>query len=143
MLTCLFKAYKFWAQFPAPLSPAELRSTYKGIKDSRESESPDDIIEEDIQVPMNDGSFTTCRVFRQRNPKSGKAPPAIIIHGGGYMAGDRFDEEWTCRIIVRELGAVALSIQYRLAPEHAFPQAFQDCWDACKWVSFAFKREPY
>ncbi|KAI8503965.1 neutral cholesterol ester hydrolase 1 [Branchiostoma belcheri] len=66
--------------------------------------------------------------------KSGaKVPGLVYIHGGGWvmLSVDVFDE-LTARV-ARELGIVVVSVEYRLAPEHLFPAAFDDCVAATKF----------
>ncbi|KAK7432916.1 hypothetical protein QQZ08_000387 [Neonectria magnoliae] len=130
------EAYRVLDQIPVPPGPAELRLAYSNIKAGNKAKAgsgPDDIVEEDIQVPVRDGTTITVRVFKSKDLDPGTAPLAVITHGGGFITGDRFDEEWTCRILVRQIGAVALSVEYRLAPEHPFPTPVLDCWDTVKW----------
>lgn len=138
----LFQAYDTLLQTPRPATPAELRAIYSAAKSANGnngSSYEDDgrIIAEDISIPLRDGTTTIARLHRSKQAAAGPAPLAVIIHGGGYITGDRFDESWTCRILVEEIGAVALAIQYRLAPEHPFPTAIHDAWDAVKWVSIS------
>lgn len=127
---------------PRPATPAELRAIYSAAKSANGNngssyEDNGRIIAEDISIPLRDGTTTIARLHRSKQAAAGPAPLAVIIHGGGYITGDRFDESWTCRILVEEIGAVALAIQYRLAPEHPFPTAIHDAWDAVKWVSIS------
>ncbi|GME55840.1 hypothetical protein GTA08_BOTSDO12048 [Neofusicoccum parvum] len=89
--------------------------------------------EEDVLLPVRDGYETRVRVYNRKGAAQ-PAPVAVIIHGGGFITSDRFDEDWTCRIIVERIGAVALSVEYRLAPEHPFPAAIIDRWDVVKWA---------
>jgi len=49
--------------------------------------------------------------------------------------GDLSDEDQNCRLFTRELGAVCVNVDYRLAPEHAFPTGVHDCWDVVQWVA--------
>jgi acetyl esterase/lipase len=56
------------------------------------------------------------------------------IHGGGYVVGNRFMDDERLSRWVRQLGCVAVSVEYRLAPEHPFPAAIDDCYTGLAWV---------
>lgn len=49
--------------------------------------------------------------------------------------GDLTDEDLNCRMFARDLGAVCVNVEYRLAPEHAFPTGVHDCQDVVKWCA--------
>lgn len=69
-------------------------------------------------------------------PEGTAAPlPCIYhIHGGGYVGGAAKDLEFVHRPLVRELGCVLVSIDYRLAPETRFPGAIEDCYAGLAWT---------
>ena len=62
------------------------------------------------------------------------APTMLFIHGGGWMYGDLESHDPTCRFIAEESGVQLLAIDYRLAPEHRFPAAVEDCKAAYRWL---------
>ena len=49
--------------------------------------------------------------------------------------GDLTDEDQNCRLFSRDLGAVSVNVEYRLAPEHPFPTSVTDSYDVVKWVA--------
>lgn len=49
--------------------------------------------------------------------------------------GDLSDEDQNCRLFARDLGAVCVNVDYRLAPEHPFPACVNDAWDVVKWCA--------
>ena len=62
------------------------------------------------------------------------SPAVLWIHGGGYVTGTpEFEAAGTGRL-VSELGVVAVSPDYRLAPEHPFPAGLDDCMEALRWM---------
>jgi len=63
------------------------------------------------------------------------APLVVFFHGGGWVIGDIDTHDGTCRILCRSTGAVVVSVDYRLAPEHRFPAAVEDCVAATGWVA--------
>ena len=79
-------------------------------------------------------SGATLRCYQPARPAAGRRPALLFLHGGGWIWGstDTFDP--FLRRAVAELGAVAVGVDYRLAPEHPFPAAIDDCVDALAWL---------
>lgn len=65
----------------------------------------------------------------------GTHPLLLFFHGGGWVLGSLDTHDDTCRRLCRRVGAVVASIDYRLAPEHPFPAAAEDCYSALCWVA--------
>jgi len=59
----------------------------------------------------------------------------VFYHGGGFVIGDLDTHDDLCRILCNESGCRVVSVDYRLAPEHPFPAAVDDCWAATKYVA--------
>ena len=59
----------------------------------------------------------------------------VYFHGGGWVIGDVDVCDNPVRRIANRTGAVVVSVDYRLAPEHTYPAAFDDCYAATVWVS--------
>ncbi|MBU2513573.1 alpha/beta hydrolase [bacterium] len=62
-------------------------------------------------------------------------PVVIYYHGGGWMLGNLDSHDNICRFLAKKSSAVVVSVDYRLAPEHAFPAAANDAYAALEWVS--------
>ncbi|CAD5371667.1 Acetyl hydrolase [Rubrivivax sp. A210] len=58
----------------------------------------------------------------------------VYFHGGGWTIGDLDTHDVLCRQLCAAGGAAVISVDYRLAPEHRFPAAFDDCLAATRWV---------
>ncbi|MEM6926227.1 MAG: alpha/beta hydrolase [Myxococcota bacterium] len=69
-------------------------------------------------------------------PKAGPAAPAAMLwlHGGGRIMGTPSIVEHACISVVERLGIVAAAASYRVAPEHPFPAALDDCAAAWQWL---------
>ena len=67
---------------------------------------------------------------------SGTQTPALMFfHGGGWVIGTVDTHDVVCRALCETTAATVVSVEYRLAPEHPFPAAPDDCTAATKWVA--------
>jgi acetyl esterase len=61
-------------------------------------------------------------------------PLLVFLHGGGWVYGDLDSHDPACRFLAERSGVRVLSVDYRLAPEHPFPAAYDDSLAAYRWV---------
>ncbi|MFE0749808.1 alpha/beta hydrolase [Gordonia sp. NPDC058843] len=73
------------------------------------------------------------RVFRPAH-SSGRLPGLLWIHGGGYVLGSAAQDDHWARRMSERVGIEVVSVDYRLAPEHPYPAAIDDCFDALRWM---------
>ncbi len=66
---------------------------------------------------------------------TGPFPALVLIHGGGWVVGSIWGYESTARILANAAQCVVVSVEYRLAPEHKFPAAPEDCYAAAEWTA--------
>jgi acetyl esterase len=59
----------------------------------------------------------------------------VFFHGGGWVIGNLDTHDGTCRELAHGAGCVVMSVDYRLAPEHKFPAAADDCYAATAWAA--------
>lgn len=71
------------------------------------------------------------RLYRPNRP----AGLVVAFHGGGWLMGSRDSFDATCRYLAVESGLAVANVEYRLAPEHPFPAAFNDAVDATRWLA--------
>lgn len=64
----------------------------------------------------------------------GLRPGVVYLHGGGWALGDLDYQDAVCRRLATVAGAVVVNVDYRLAPEHRFPAALDDSYDATVWL---------
>ncbi|MEM1043809.1 MAG: alpha/beta hydrolase [Bacteroidota bacterium] len=64
----------------------------------------------------------------------GRRPALVFMHWGGFVLGDLDTEHARCARLARAVGAVVVSVDYRLAPEHPYPAGLDDAHAALAWV---------
>lgn len=74
------------------------------------------------------------RVYTPINTDSA-LPVLVFYHGGGMVIGTLDSYDTLCRQIAKQSGCIVVSVDYRLAPEHKFPAAVEDAFNALLWVS--------
>ena len=80
------------------------------------------------------------RSYQPPGPPSTQGDPCIVyLHGGGWVVGDLDSHDFICAELASTLGVLVIAVDYRLAPEHPFPAAFNDClkvWRALRTGPF-------
>ena len=75
------------------------------------------------------------RLYRPIGHDPAELLPALVYyHGGGWLLGDLDTHDTLCRELANGSGCAVVSVDYRLAPEHRFPAAVDDCLAATYWV---------
>jgi acetyl esterase len=86
---------------------------------------------EEIDIPGPGGALRTR--FYRPDP-SQELPLILFFHGGGFMVGNLDTHDSLCRILSARVNAAVLAVDYRLAPEHKFPAAQEDCLYTARWA---------
>ena len=96
--------------------------------------SPDEVPEL-LSVPGSNGApDVPLRIFKPRS--RGASRPAIVhMHGGGYVVGSAAMLDLANSARASEQDALVVSVDYRLAPEHPFPCAIEDCYAGLRWLA--------
>ncbi len=79
------------------------------------------------RIVAGPGRPLTLRIYRGQGAPATEAPALLYLHGGGWVIGNLDSHDEICRWLANEAGAVVISVDYRLAPEHKFPAAIEDC----------------
>lgn len=111
--------------------PAPVRRMLFGARDAR-------VDARDLTIPTADGPLGV-RVYTPRSAQAAagaRLPIAVYFHGGGWTLFGALDVcDWLPSRVAAELGAVVVAVDYRLAPQHPYPAAVDDCLTAVRWAS--------
>lgn len=87
---------------------------------------------EDRLLSVEDGTIS-IRIYTPAG--TGPFPILVFFHGGGWMMGDLDVIDSPLRAITNSARCLVVSVAYRLAPEHKFPVAVNDCYLAASWIA--------
>ncbi len=112
------------------LEPAQARDFFEQFELPRPEIALPSV--EDRGIPGPAGEIPV-RIYR---PEAGGTLPALVyFHGGGWVIGSLDTHDASCRELASQTGCVVVSVDYRLAPEHRYPAAAEDCFAAVRWVA--------
>jgi acetyl esterase/lipase len=95
----------------------------------------DHVVIEDRIGPHAPGAVDVpVRIYTPRS-RTGLLPSLLWIHGSGFTVGTPKIDDALLTRIVEEVGCVVVSVDYRLAPEHPFPSATDDCYATLVWLA--------
>ena len=86
-----------------------------------------------IAVEDRDADGVPVRVYRPSADTN--LPILVVFHGGGWVIGSVEQYDPIARWLANASGAVVVSVDYRLAPEHPYPAPLDDCWTALRWAA--------
>ena len=113
------------------LEPAVAREAMAGLGEMGGAPEPvASIVNRTIPGPLGD---IPVRIYTPEG--SGPFPIVVYFHGGGWVVGNLETVDPTCTLLANRAGAVVVSVDYRLAPEHKFPAAAVDCYAATRWAA--------
>ena len=113
------------------LSPVQARAAYEAGASILEIPQAHLARVEDFLIPARDGHALRARLYA---PAGQCLPVLLYFHGGGFTVGSIFTHDLLCRQLSHLAGCAVVSLDYRLAPEHKFPTAANDAWDALQWL---------
>ena len=132
------KSKEFLAQLAAAGMPelgslpaAETREAFAGV--AAFGGPPEPIARvENRRVPSSGGEIP-LRLYVP--DAAGPLPALAYFHGGGWVIGSLDTHDAVCRHLAKQARTVVVSVDYRLAPEHKFPAAAEDCYAATRWIA--------
>jgi acetyl esterase len=122
-----------WRTAPLELTPETRRTANSQVEQmlSGMAEAPLARIE-DREIPGPDGIAIPVRIYWPDAP--GPLPLYLDIHGGGWWMGDGFVFHAATTALAAGAEAIVVSVDYRLAPEHPYPAALDDCVAVLRWM---------
>jgi acetyl esterase len=87
---------------------------------------------EDREIPGPQGNIPV-RIYTPEG--AGPFPVLVYFHGGGWVICNLDTHDDSCRKLANLAGCIVVSVDYRLAPEHKFPAAAEDCYAATRWAA--------
>ncbi|GAA0402660.1 alpha/beta hydrolase [Acrocarpospora corrugata] len=109
-----------------------LRRDTDGLLLRGESDEP--LPHQETNEPLLRGK-TPLRVRLYRHAVETPRPLLLWLHGGAFVGGSLADVDVACSALARRAGVNVASLDYRLAPEHPFPAALHDTYDAFQWLA--------
>jgi acetyl esterase len=104
---------------------AEQRAFYDRLCAHFRKPRPPGVAVEDLAL-KGPGRPVSIRIYRPA-PQGG-LPALLYLHGGGYVVGGLDSHDDICAELAAQAGVGVVAVDYRLAPEHRFPAAHDDCW---------------
>lgn len=127
----------FLNNLPGPktheLPPAAARAVYVASKDAADFPVGELAVIRDLAAPGVAGPIP-LRLFDSRADRPA-GPAMVFFHGGGFVIGDLDTHAGFCAEMARQLDLPVIAVDYRLAPEHPFPAATDDCEAATRWIA--------
>ena len=116
---------------PATATVEQMRSANDAVLDAGPPIAMASVAELAIPLP---GRTLAARLYI---PEGAQARPGLTLffHGGGWAVGTLDTHDATVRALARASGSAFLSVAYRLAPEHPYPQPVEDCYEALCWAA--------
>ncbi|MEQ8349202.1 MAG: alpha/beta hydrolase [Sneathiellaceae bacterium] len=116
------------------LTVAEGRDMYENQRAALTPDPPEVAEVKDFAVPGPRGEIQV-RLYRPAGSDPAASLPVIVYyHGGGWVIGSLNTHDVVCRGLANESGCAVLSVDYRMAPEHAFPAAGEDSYAVLEWL---------
>ena len=116
------------------LSTAAARALVEQMSVARRESFPPPEVAEVINTTTGPGfGHVPVRIYRASD--EARAPAIVFFHGGGHVFGSLDSHDSAARFLARTTGAIVVSVDYRMGPEHPFPAAAQDAYDATRWVA--------
>ena len=116
------------------LTPEQGRQAFRAMREAAKQAVPEMAEVRNLEAPGPGGTIPV-RLYRSYAAPASASPVMVFFHGGGWVVGDLETHDIQCRHFANEGKCTVVSVDYRLAPEHKFPAAADDCIAATQWVA--------
>ena len=127
----------FLTSMPGPrmheMEAPAARQVYEAMRDVADTPVGPLATIADLSIPGPAGAIP-ARLFDARERRE-PGPAVVFFHGGGFVIGNLLTHASICAEMARVLDLPVISIDYRLAPEHPWPAAPDDCEAAARWIA--------
>ena len=116
------------------MTPAEARAQMDAVAKARAQAFPPAEVGrvEEREIPGPGGAMRARFYWPKGAAAAG--PAVLYFHGGGHVIGSLDSHDGTARNLCQGAGALIVSLDYRMGPEHRFPAAVEDSWAALEWL---------
>jgi acetyl esterase len=114
------------------LPPQQARAAYEAGAGVLEVPRPELARVQGLRIPVSPEESIPARLYA---PSAQRLPVLAYFHGGGFTIGSIASHDTLCRTLSQRSGCAVVSVGYRLAPEHRFPTAVDDAWNAVQWIA--------
>ena len=115
-----------------PAARAKMRKLFTALQAT--VPAVEGVTSQDQSVPGPQSDPTVRVRIYQPHDRPSILPALLWIHGGGYVMGDIEQDDRLMKQLVKRIGGVAVSVDYRLPPEHPFPAPVEDCYAGLQWL---------
>ena len=115
-------------------TPEEGRAQTRRMVELMDAPGPTTVATEDRTIPGPAGDLPV-RIYTPAGGSGRPLPVLCFLHGGGWVQGDLETHHHACLKLVDRAGCLIMAVDYRLAPEHKFPAAVEDCLAAYRWLT--------
>ena len=113
------------------LSPQQAREQILAMRATKGE--PEQVGKVEDRIIKGPGGDIAVRIYTPNG--RGPFPLLVYFHGGGWVVGSIETVDASCRSLTNLANCVTVSVEYRLAPEHKFPAAPEDCYAATRWTA--------
>ena len=116
----------------ALLTPAQAKQAFAAGAGVLEINAHKMVRDDTLHIPTRDGTTIRAKLWAEHAKPN--LPVLLYFHGGGFTVGSPETHEALCKHLAHLANCAVVSLDYRLAPEHTFPTAHNDAFDALQWL---------
>ena len=115
------------------LTARQFHKAFRKVVNTFDDAGPEMAVMEDFTIPSHNGAIPV-RLYVPHGASDVAGPTTLFFHGGGFVSGSIESHEGIARRLAGGSNIRLLSVEYRLAPEHPYPSAPDDCEAVLNWL---------